>query len=439
MAKSGKGVSSSRKKVRNVVKRDVSEDNAEENNSEPVEDVVDEEVRDAPVKRKADEDEETLIAKRSKCVNDGFCLFVGNLNITKTITEIKDALANFFTLHGLLFQDIRVDGKKTFAYVDFNSEEDLVKALERNGEQILDRKIRLDRAKVKYRAQNKKANDARTLFLKNIPFAATKEDIKKVFDTAVKIRFSGGVGSPSKGIAYIEFETEDVAERVLEEKQGTDLLGRAVVLDFLGEKSQNEKVIKVPAEIPANNKLIVTNLAYAAKASDLKNIFLKAVRVNIPRINGKPKGHAIVEFESVEDATAAMESALNQEICRRAIKVGFCQDRSRNENDQTDSVPSKTLMVRNLANETTDETLKSAFEDAVEARITKNKETGESRGFGFVDFESLEVCKDVKEAMADLYIDGSKVTLVFAKPKGAGISKSIRGKPNVRGGAGGRS
>lgn len=43
------------------------------------------------------------------------------------------------------------------------------------------------------------AKDARTLFVKNIPFAATKEDLKKVFDTAVEIRFPGGIGTPSKG------------------------------------------------------------------------------------------------------------------------------------------------------------------------------------------------------------------------------------------------
>lgn len=44
-------------------------------------------------------------------------------------------------------------------------------------------------------------------------------------------------------------------------------------------------------------------------------------------------------------------------------------------------VPSKTLMVRNLAEETSEETLKSVFEGAIEARVTKDKETGISRGY----------------------------------------------------------
>uniref|UniRef100_A0A3P9AM79 RRM domain-containing protein n=1 Tax=Esox lucius TaxID=8010 RepID=A0A3P9AM79_ESOLU len=337
MAKSGK-MSSSRKKPANIVKGDVSEIKEEENNFGAVEDDM-AEVKDAPVKRKAEADDETLPVKKTKLINNGFCLFVGNLNASKTIEEIKSALANLFTSHGLLFQDIRVDSKKKFAYVDFQSEEDLVKALEMNEELILGQKMRLDKAKVKESAKDKKiAKDARTLFIKNIPFAATKEDLMNVFDTAVEIRFPGGIGSPSKGIAYIEFKTEAHAEKVLEEKQGTDIQGRIVVIDFLGEKSRNKKINKVPAEIPPNNKLLVTNLAYAAKEDTLKEVFLKAVSVNIPKSKGKSRGHAVIQFDSVEDATEALDSALNQEICGRVIRVEFSQDRSTKKSHQIATV-----------------------------------------------------------------------------------------------------
>ncbi|XP_041697587.1 nucleolin [Coregonus clupeaformis] len=397
----------------------------------------------APVKRKAED--ETSPAKKTKGINDGFCLFVGNLNTTKEVEELNDALASFFTSHSLLFQAIRVDITKKFAYVDFHTEEDLMKALELDRVKILDQKIRLGKANVKdVTADEKKAKDAKTLYVKNIPFAATKEDLKKVFDTAVEIRFPRGIGRPSKGIAYIEFKTEAIAEKVLEEKQGTDVQGRVIVIDFLGEKSQQQKMTNAPAEATPNNELLVTNLAYTAKEDALKKVFLKAVSVRIPQSNGKPRGHAFIQFESVEDAKEAMESSLNKEICGRAIGVKFSQKRP--EGDQGNSVPSKTLMVRNLAKETSEETLKSSFEGAIEARVTKDKETGESRGFGFVDFESIEVCKAVKEAVVDLQIDGSKVTLIYATPQGergprgegTGFNRSFRGKPGGRGGARGR-
>ncbi|XP_023865654.1 nucleolin isoform X1 [Salvelinus sp. IW2-2015] len=446
MAKSGKStqLKASKKKTGKI--SEVNNSEAEQvDTTADAEKVKVQAVAAAPVKRKAEAEDETSPAKKTKCINDGFCLFVGSLNTSKKVEEINDALANFFTTHSLLFQDIQVDITKKFAYVNFYTEENLTKALELNGEKILDRKMRLDKAKVKDpTVHDKKAKDARTLFVKNIPFAATKEDLKKVFDTAVEIRFPGGIGAPSKGIAYIEFKTEATAEKVLEEKQGIDVQGRVIVIDFLGEKSQQQKIIKAPAEATPNNELLVTNLAYATKEEALKEIFLKAVSVKIPKRNGKPRGRALIQFESVEDAKEALESSLNKEISGRAIKVEFSPKGP--EGGKGNSVPSKTLMVRNLAKETSEETLKSVFEGAIEARVTKDKETGISRGFGFVDFESPEVCKAVKDTMADLQIDGSKVTLVYAKPQGergprgegAGSNRRYGGKSGARGGSGGR-
>lgn len=51
--------------------------------------------------------------------------------------------------------------------------------------------------------------------------------------------------------------------------------------------------------------------------------------------------------------------------------------------------------------------------------------------YGFVDFDSEEDCKAAKESMDDAEIDGNKVTLDYAKPKGDG------GRGGGRGGFGG--
>ncbi len=42
----------------------------------------------------------------------GFCLFVGNLNNSKKLEEVKDSLANYFMKQSLLVQDIRLDRSK---------------------------------------------------------------------------------------------------------------------------------------------------------------------------------------------------------------------------------------------------------------------------------------------------------------------------------------
>lgn len=47
-----------------------------------------------------------------------------------------------------------------------------------------------------------------------------------------------------------------------------------------------------------------------------------------------------------------------------------------------------------------------------------------------MDFESEESCKAVKEAMEDCEIDGSKVTVAYANPKGVkGTSGGLAGRP----------
>lgn len=43
------------------------------------------------------------------CVTSGFCVFVGNLNNSKTYDEVKDALVSYFMTQSLLVQDIRLD------------------------------------------------------------------------------------------------------------------------------------------------------------------------------------------------------------------------------------------------------------------------------------------------------------------------------------------
>lgn len=125
--------------------------------------------------------------------------------------------------------------------------------------------------------------DARTLFVKNLPYRVTEEEMKNVFENALEVRLVLNKEGSSKGcvaekllgvccycilmslgsipfncelkpmppyrndchflccrMAYIEFKTEAEAEKALEEKQGTEVDGRAMVIDYTGEKSQQE-------------------------------------------------------------------------------------------------------------------------------------------------------------------------------------------------------
>lgn len=85
--------------------------------------------------------------------------------------------------------------------------------------------------------------------------------------------------------------------------------------------------------------------------------------------------YAFVGFPTVDDAEKALKSSQNMKLCKKTIRVQFCNTRAK----QQDAEPSKTLIVVGLSEKTTAEVLKSAFDGAVSARIPVDKATGASQ------------------------------------------------------------
>ncbi|XP_028284370.1 nucleolin-like [Parambassis ranga] len=397
-------------------------------------------------KRKTDPAPETSPSKKTKLINDGLSLFVGNLNNSKTQEEVKSSLQNYFIEQGVLFQDIRLGRTRKHALIDVVSEMDMTKALKLNGEVILEKPVLITRArvrstdKVKAKAPplDKKVKDGRCLFLKNVPYNATKKDILKVFRKAVAVRFPGGTEGPSQGIAFVEFKNKITAQKVRQRKQGVKIQGRVLIVSGVGEANMSA-VTKSKADdnkgkaAAPSNILFVRNLPHTVREKDLKNAFQKAVGISIPRSNGKRRGFAFVEFASVADAEKALQASQNIKVCQKEVKVEF----SENAKPDKEKV-SKTLIVMGLAERTTADTLKCAFEGALSARVAVDRETGVSKRFGFVEFENEETSKAVKEDMEDCEIDGSKVMVAYAKAKGEKGQGAKRQSAGPTAGRGGR-
>ncbi|CAG5896954.1 unnamed protein product [Menidia menidia] len=340
-------------------------------------------------KRKAEPTTETSPTKKPKLINDGFCVYVGKLNSSKKYDEVKDSLAKYLMTQSLLFQEIRLDRSRKHAFVDLASEMDLTKALTLNGETVLDKPMVIAKAKVKIEGEEK---------VKGPPMEKKDKDARW----------------PSQGIAFVEFKNKKIAEKFLEKKQGTKIQDRVLIVDTVGEAQKaNTDNNRENVEAAPSDALFVSNLPFNITERQLKAVFQEAVSFTTPKSRGKAKGYSFVKFPTVADAEKALQSAQNIKISNRTPKVQFCDGRPKPE---IETVQSKTLIVVGLAEKTTPETLKIAFEGALSARIPTNKET---KRFGFVEFESEEHCRAIKEAMEDCEIDGRKVTVAYAKPKGA--------------------
>lgn len=80
---------------------------------------------------------------------------------------------------------------------------------------------------------------------------------------------------------------------------------------------------------------------------------------------------------------------------------------------------SKTLYVGNLPWQTTEQELTTSFEahgQVVSARIVTERETGRSRGFGFVEVEDADAGKMIK-AMNGFSLGGRALLVNEARPK----------------------
>lgn len=87
------------------------------------------------------------------------------------------------------------------------------------------------------------------------------------------------------------------------------------------------------------------------------------------------------------------------------------------------------LFIGGLAWATNDITLRDAFTphgQVREARVVLDRETGRSRGFGFVTFATEEEAARAKDAMNGAMIDGRAVRVDFSQEKDRGDRPPMR-------------
>ena len=105
------------------------------------------------------------------------------------------------------------------------------------------------------------------------------------------------------------------------------------------------------------------------------------------------------------------------------------------------------IYVGNLSHDVTDEDLRQEFEtfgQVESATVIKDKFSGESRGFGFVEMPSKEEAAAAISGLEEHELKGRKINVNEAKPRpaggrgGGGRGDSRRGGRGGGGGGGGR-
>jgi len=94
------------------------------------------------------------------------------------------------------------------------------------------------------------------------------------------------------------------------------------------------------------------------------------------------------------------------------------------------------LYVGNLPFSFSEDDLRSMFEphgEIVESIVITDRETGRSRGFGFVTFQDEDTAQRAMKEMADYDCDGRSLNVKQANPRGEGGGGYRRGGGGYRG------
>nr|CDS27729.1 squamous cell carcinoma antigen [Hymenolepis microstoma] len=179
--------------------------------------------------------------------------------------------------------------------------------------------------------------DDRTVFISNLPFVTTEDELKVIFQKVgevVSIRLVRDYAGKSKGFGYVEFLSPDQAASALEldrtpinTNTAKGVIGRPMFVSVCDTNRSKTSGFHYSTGFPEPKKLFVKNLDKVVSEEALKTFFGQHGKVVSVRLatfrNGVPKGHAYVEFATEEEASRALTATDGAQIGSKAISVAI--------------------------------------------------------------------------------------------------------------------
>jgi multiple RNA-binding domain-containing protein 1 len=215
-------------------------------------------------------------------VADTTSLFVRGLNFATTTEKLAET---FRPLDGFVSARVKTkpDPKKPgqvlsmgFGFVEFQTKEEAHAALKVMDGHTLEGHVLavkashrgLDAAEERRREDKAKklAGQRTKIVIKNLPFEATKKDVRTLFGTYGQlraVRVPKNFGNKTRGFAFAEFTTPKEAENAINALGHTHLLGRKLVLEFAEAEAVDaeEEIAKMQKKTEGQvNKVALQNL-----------------------------------------------------------------------------------------------------------------------------------------------------------------------------------
>ncbi|XP_059303078.1 heterogeneous nuclear ribonucleoprotein 1-like [Lycium ferocissimum] len=215
----------------------------------------------------------------------------------------------------------------------------------------------------------------------------------------------------------------------------------AVYGDNTEEMERNDE-LKPSIDDSSAGKLFVGGIAWETREESFRKYFSRFGEITdcvimMDKISGRPRGFGFVTFADPEVANKVLEE--DHVIDGRTVEVKRTVPK---EDMQVKGAPkTKKIFVGGLPISLTEDELKEYFSSygyVLEQQIMLDRETGRSRGFGFVTFDSEDAVEKVLNNGRMHEISGKQVEIKRAEPKRAGAEHANESRQR-RGGSGSRS
>ncbi|KAL6141959.1 PREDICTED: 29 kDa ribonucleoprotein A, chloroplastic [Fragaria vesca subsp. vesca] len=219
-------------------------------------------------------------------------------------------------------------------------------------------------------------------------------------------------------------------------KASRSFVRHVAVSDF----EQDEEVLSGDEAEPnfsPDLKLFVGNLPFTVDSAQLAELFegagnVEMVEVIYDKTTGRSRGFGFVTMSSAQEVEAAARQFNGYELDGRALRVNYGPPPPRTEDSfrgarggsprggggYGDS--SNRLYVGNLAWGVDNLALENLFNEqgkVLEAKVVFDRDSGRSRGFGFVTYGSAEEMNSAIESLDGVDLGGRSIRVTAAEPR----------------------
>ncbi|KAJ4825388.1 poly(A) binding protein Pab2 [Turnera subulata] len=332
-------------------------------------------------------------------------LYVGDLEVNVTDSQLYDLFNQVGQVVSVrVCRDLSTRRSLGYGYVNYSNPQDAARALEvlnftpLNGSPI--------RVAYSHRDPSIRKSGAGNIFIKNLDKAIDHKALHDTFSTFGNIlscKVATDSSGQSKGYGFVQYETEEAAQKAIEKLNGMLLNDKQVYVGPFLRKQERETA----TDKSKFNNVFVKNLAETTTEDELKKTFGEFGTITSTVVmrdgDGKSKCFGFVNFENADDAARAVEALNGKKFDDKEWYVGKAQKKSERENElklrfeqsmkeAADKFQGANLYIKNLDDSIGDEKLKelfSPFGTITSCKVMRDP-NGISRGSGFVAFSTPE-------------------------------------------------